>query len=34
MGFAVVGKRKNYYVDTHEDAVIMALALEAGRHAA
>ena len=34
MGFAVVGNRKNYYVDTHEDAVIMALALEAGRHAA
>lgn len=34
MGFVVVGSRKNYYPDTHEDAVIMALALSAGRHAA
>ena len=34
MGFVVVGSRKNYYPDTHEDAVIMALALSAGRDAA
>jgi len=34
MGFVVVGSRKNYYPDTHEDAVIMALALAVGRHAA
>lgn len=34
MGFEVVGSRKNYYLDTHEDAVIMALALAVGRHAA
>lgn len=34
MGFEVVGSRKNYYPDTHEDAVIMALTLAVERHGA
>jgi len=29
-GFAPIGRRKQYYTDTHEDAIIMGLAIEPG----
>jgi ribosomal-protein-alanine N-acetyltransferase len=32
MGFRVIGKRKNYYIDTGEDAFVMALLLRSGTH--
>ena len=30
MGFSVIGKRRKYYIDTGEDAFVMALKLEGG----
>ncbi len=32
MGFRVIGKRKEYYIDTGEDAFVMALSLRSGAH--
>ena len=32
MGFRVIGKRKKYYIDTGEDAFVMALQLRSGTH--
>ncbi len=32
MGFQVIGKRKNYYIDTGEDAFVMVLSLRAGMY--
>ncbi len=32
MGFKVIGKRRKYYIDTGEDAFVMALPLRSGAH--
>ena len=32
MGFRVIGKRKNYYIDTGEDAFVMVLSLRTGMY--
>ena len=32
MGFHVIGKRRKYYIDTGEDAFVMALVLRSGAH--
>jgi ribosomal-protein-alanine N-acetyltransferase len=33
MGFQIIGKRIKYYIDTGEDAFVMALLLRSGTHA-
>lgn len=32
MGFQIIGKRRKYYIDTGEDAFVMALVLRSGTH--